>query len=1422
MLGKDINYRQEILKENAIVKYSLSWLVLLSLITNNASAQIIPDSSLGAENSVVNSDGNRDTINGGAIRDANLFHSFQEFNVGAGREAYFTNPNGIDNIFSRVTGNNISDIQGLLGVLGNSNLFLINPNGILFGENASLDVNGSFFATSADSVVFGNGFEFSAVNPNQPPLLTIDIPIGLRFRDNPGDIVNQSNANDVGLSVNEGKAISLIGGNVSVENGGIISAPGGRIELGGLVETGVIGIADDSSLIFPDGVVRGNISITDSFVFSEGSGSIEANARNFNLTNSIVFLTAISANQSSIETETGDITINVTENLTLNNGAQIRNFTLGEGDAGSVRIKAQDTVSLDGESRDGNPSTISSNVRPGAVGNGGEVRIDTRNLTLTNGAQITGNTFGEGSGGTIIINAKDTVTLDGESGNGFFPSAIGSSVAPSAVGNGGEVRIDTKNLTLTNGAQIQNGTFGEGSGKAIVINVADTISLDGTDGDGVGSAITTSVVPNATGNAGEVDITSKNLFLTNGAFISSSTLGEGDANSVTVRVSDSIQLSGSSPNGRGGLFTIALENNGNGGDLAVFTDELIVSDGASISASNFPTIEERNPGTGEAGDITIEANSILLENEGRINAATQSPTGEGANIILKVTEDIILRNNSLISAETFKEATGGSINLTARNLSLESDSNFNTSTFGEGDSGRILITTDKAVTLSGADTALLNTVEAGATGNSQGISIEAESLSVTDGAEISASTSGIGNAGNITLNTPQLTIDQNSSISAFTEATGDGGTITINAPQTVQITDNSSLTVETSSEGKRGNITITTPQLTIGKDAQISATATETSTNTEGGSSITINTSNLDLTGKLGIFAETQGIAPAGTLNIQPDNNQPNLDIQFRDTAIISASTSGNGTGGDINLSAPETINISGQGTIAVETTGSGNAGSIKITTQQLKVSNQTEISASTSGTGSAGNITVLGTNSVFLDNSSISTTVNAGAMVEEVAQPSNIEILSPWLSLNNGTQITASTSGVGDAGNVSLEAMETLSISNSTASSAVETGGVGTAGIVEVKANQIALSDSELSSSTAGVGNANSVIIEAKENLSLSNTNVSSAVETEAIGNAGNVNLTAPFIVVTDNSIISSSTEGEGNAGSVTVGANELIIRDGAAISASNFPSIEGTGNSGTREFGSVNIEANNITLENGRINAETQAGDNGNITLKVTEDIILRDNSLISAEAFQEATGGNIDIDANFIIAFPSEADGNDIIASAEEGTGGNINITAEAIFGIEERKATAGNRTNDIDASSEFGLSGEVSIEQPDVDPTTGLVELTQEVVDASKLIAQNVCTQTANSEFVDIGKGGLPLNPEYVLAEDAIDVGLVAPVTASSEEIETSKEPQEVKPRITRKPPAQGWIWHEDGTVELVAYNPNQIGEQRNWDNHRGCK
>ncbi|MFW5667432.1 MAG: filamentous hemagglutinin N-terminal domain-containing protein, partial [Coleofasciculus sp.] len=140
-------------------------------------AQVIPDDTLGAESSVVTPDVIReilsDRIDGGATRGANLFHSFLEFNIGEGRGVYFANPDGIENILSRVTGDNVSTILGRLGVLGEANLFLLNPNGILFGENASLDIEGSFVATTASGIELGEDGVFSATQPRSSRLLSV-------------------------------------------------------------------------------------------------------------------------------------------------------------------------------------------------------------------------------------------------------------------------------------------------------------------------------------------------------------------------------------------------------------------------------------------------------------------------------------------------------------------------------------------------------------------------------------------------------------------------------------------------------------------------------------------------------------------------------------------------------------------------------------------------------------------------------------------------------------------------------------------------------------------------------------------------------------------------------------------------------------------------------------------------------------------------------------------------------------------------------------------------------------------------------------------------------------------------------------------------------------------------------------------------
>lgn len=169
--------------------YTAFYLIVYNLLVSLPSlSQVIPDRTLGTESSTVNSiDELRSRIEGGAIRGENLFHSFSEFSIQEGLEVYFANPEEISNIFSRVTGNNISEIFGTLGVEGTANLFLINPNGIVFGENATVDMGGSFIVTTAERVHFEDGTVWKI--RDREKLLTWNAPIGLGLEENSGEIV---------------------------------------------------------------------------------------------------------------------------------------------------------------------------------------------------------------------------------------------------------------------------------------------------------------------------------------------------------------------------------------------------------------------------------------------------------------------------------------------------------------------------------------------------------------------------------------------------------------------------------------------------------------------------------------------------------------------------------------------------------------------------------------------------------------------------------------------------------------------------------------------------------------------------------------------------------------------------------------------------------------------------------------------------------------------------------------------------------------------------------------------------------------------------------------------------------------------------------------------------------------------------------
>jgi filamentous hemagglutinin family protein len=345
----------------------LNWLFLtawsfFSLVASSpTSAQITPDGTVPTS---VNESGDVSEITGGAKAGNNLFHSFENFSVPTGTEAFFNNAANIANIISRVTGGSVSNIDGLIRANGNANLFLLNPNGIIFGSNAALNIGGSFYATTADSVVFEDKTEFSATNP-QTPLLTVSVPLGLQIYSQAGSVTNRSVTGDdrgevVGLQVQPGKNLMLLGGNISLK-AGYLTAPGGRVELGGLKASGTVKLNEDGSLSFPQHVSRADVSLDNGAevnVRADDGGSIAVNAQNFSLMGESNLLAGIKEGLGSAESKAGDI-----------------------------NISAEGTINLADE------SFVSNTTGEAATGKGGDINISTWSLFLSNGVTVSTNTY---------------------------------------------------------------------------------------------------------------------------------------------------------------------------------------------------------------------------------------------------------------------------------------------------------------------------------------------------------------------------------------------------------------------------------------------------------------------------------------------------------------------------------------------------------------------------------------------------------------------------------------------------------------------------------------------------------------------------------------------------------------------------------------------------------------------------------------------------------------------------------------------------------------------------------------------------------------------------------------------------------------------------------------------------------------------
>ncbi len=632
---------------------------LFTAVGESVLAQIVPDNTLGAEGSVVTPNADirgipSDQIDGGARQGANLFHSFSQFNVGEGRGAYFTNPAGILNILSRVTGANRSDILGRLGVLGDANLFLINPNGIVFGPAASLDVQGSFLATTADAVKLGDAGLFSASQPATSNLLTVS-PSALWFNAVAAQpIVNRSRAQSLigqrnsarlspGLQVQPGRTLALVGGDVLLE-GGRVTAAGGRIELGSVARVGQVSLSQSGNrfVLGYDSINNfGKISLSNgAFVDAsgKGGGGIQIRGARLEMTQSsniwadtlgaenggevLVRTTEVVLSESSLLSADvgftgtgtgGDLTIN-TGQLLMRDGAVVSASTYGKGKGGSLQIIASDSVELIGTSANGRTGSGLYTQSSGS-GDAGELTIETGRLLVRDGANIAASTRGEGKSGRLQITASESVELIGTSANGEIPSGLSTQSLES--GDAGDLRIDTGRLLVRDGAVVSADTTGEGKGGNLQITTSDSVELIGRSTDGqIASGLFTS--SEGSGNAGDfLTIDTGRLLVSGGAIISSRSLGEGTAGNINITAHDTLRadngtIATSSEQTSAGGITITASN------IRLFGDSDITS--------------RVNSGAGDSGDIDLKAGSILAFDDSDILAFAENGTGGDINL----------------------------------------------------------------------------------------------------------------------------------------------------------------------------------------------------------------------------------------------------------------------------------------------------------------------------------------------------------------------------------------------------------------------------------------------------------------------------------------------------------------------------------------------------------------------------------------------------------------------------------------------------------------------------------------------------------------------------------------------------------------------------------------------------------------------
>ncbi|MGD9973506.1 MAG: beta strand repeat-containing protein [Desulfatirhabdiaceae bacterium] len=708
--------------------------------------------------------------------------------------------------------------------------------------------------------------------------------------------------------------------------------------------------------------------------------------------------------------------------------------------------------------------------------------------------------------------------------------------------------------------------------------------------------------------------------------------------------------------------------NGKAGNVNIETDGLKVTGGGGISASTF--------GEGEGGDITIHATDVTVDGAydgsdgvypSLIVSQSSNGNGKAGNVEIKM-DVLMVSNGGEISASTFGEGSGGDITIHGNDVTVDGAY--------DGSDG---VSRSFIVCQSGYD----------ASGKAGSVNVETDTLMVSNGGDISASTGGEGDGGDITIHATDVTVD-----GAYDGSDG------------VHMSYIACFQASAAGTGKAGSINIETDGLRVTNGGRISA-----STYGRGdGGDITIHSTDVSVDGAFGgsdvvyrsfIVCESGSDATgrAGSVDIETDG------LRVTNGGSISASTFGGGDGGDITIRATDvTVDGAFDGSDGVYRSfiacqsGSdvtGKAGNIEIETDGLSVTNGGVISANTYGQGDGGDVFITANQFLSIDRGEIS-------VEAEQTNSGSIIVATPDLKILNEGRISANVSG-----------------------------GSGQGGSISLEVDQLTLSGGSLvESNTAGSGSGGNIAVAADTSVTImGKADESSGLfsTSTGAGAAGSIEVNTPSLTLSDSGEISTSTSGAGQGGSIGIDVDNLTLKANSVISSAST----GTGNAGNITI----TVASQLESRDSTITTESLNADGGDITIDTGFLTWLIDSAVTATVGGGVATtGGNVKINSPYVILKDSQ-----VIANAYEGKGGSIGITADTYLA---------DWTSVVSASSTLGLSGQVDINAPLANLSGLLTPLTISFMDLSSLLADDCEARYKKGKMSSLkvkGRDAVPVQP-----------------------------------------------------------------------------